>query len=76
MIDSPSPVLSPEQHAQLMTAMRDKPALSARENINASLPYLSRSWAEFLAQPGWDEFMKGGQRAERWLAEHGQDLED
>ncbi len=66
---TPEPVLSPEQHAQLVTAMREKPPLT-QEDINAGNVYAAKRWAEYLTQPGWDEFMKAGERAARFLAEH------
>jgi len=76
MATTPESVLSPEQHTQLMTLMREKPALSVQENLNACHVYIRGYWAKFLAQPGWDEFTKAAEKAERFLAEHGQDLED
>jgi len=69
-MDAPTPALSPEQHAQLMTLMREKPALT-QEDINVGHAYAAKRWAEYLALPGWDEFTKAAEHAERFLAEHG-----
>ncbi len=77
MTTTPESVLSPEQHAQLMTLMRENPpALSVQENLNACHVYIREYWAKYLAQPGWDEFTKAVEKAGRFLAEYGQDLED
>jgi len=73
MSDAPSPVLSPEQHARLMAL--ELPAVSLAQSFREGADYRSKRWAEWLAQPGWDEFAKAGERAERWLAEHGLNLE-
>ena len=72
MSDAPSPVLSPEQHARLMALELPAVSLALRE----AAAYRSKRWAEWLAQPGWDEFAKARERAERFLAEHGQNLQD
>ncbi len=72
MDTTPESVLSPEQHARLMTLLRERPsALSVQENLSACVVYLRGYWAKFLAQPGWDEFTEAAKHAERFLAEHG-----
>ncbi len=68
-MNKPEPVLSPAQHARLMTLMREKPALT-QEDINAGHAYAAKRWAEYLARPGWDEFIQAALHADRFLAEH------
>jgi len=73
---APSPVLSPEQHARLMVRlMTPLPAASLAQCLRDGEAYRRKRYAEWLAQPGWEEFAKAGEHAERWLAEHGLNLE-
>lgn len=71
--EAPSPVLTPEQQTSLAMGIREMSALTPMENIAAGLAYVSKSRAELMSGPGWDVFVKAAEKAERFLAEHGQD---